>query len=77
MPSAIQVLGINQLSRDERIELVLDIWESIAAESPAAPLLSDPQRTELRQRVADDDVGPDDVVPWEQVKAETLARINS
>ena len=26
-------------------------------------------------RVAEDDASPDDVVPWEQVKAQTLARL--
>jgi putative addiction module component (TIGR02574 family) len=63
------------LSRDERIELALEIWESIAAESSVGPLISEPQRTELRLRIAEDDASPDDVVPWEQVKAETLARL--
>lgn len=74
MQSTVQALGINQLSRDERIALVQEIWDSIAAESPS-PLLTDSQRSELRRRVADDDAHPDDVVPWEQVKAKTLARL--
>ncbi len=77
MTPTIQALGIHQLSRDERIELVQEIWDSIAAESSTAPLLSEPQLAELRQRVADDEAHPDDVVPWEQVKAETLDRLKS
>ena len=72
MSSAIQTLGIHQLSRDQRIELVLDIWDSIAAES-ASTSLSDSQRNELRRRVAEDDDRPGDVVEWEQVKEQTLA----
>ncbi len=75
MSSAIQALGINQLSRDQRIELVLEIWDSIAAESVSTSL-SDSQRNELRRRVAEDDDSPDDVVEWEQVKAQTLAGLN-
>lgn len=75
MSSAIHALGIHQLSRDERIELVLEIWDSIAAES-ASTSLSDSQRNELRRRVADDDASPDDVVEWEQVKEKTLAGMN-
>ncbi len=75
MSNTIQALGIDHLSRDQRIELVLDIWESIAAESSVASLLSAPQHAELRKRVAEDDANPDDVVPWEQVKVETLARL--
>ncbi len=71
MTSAIHTLGINQLSRDERIELVLEIWDSIAAES-SSPSLSESQRNELRRRVIEDDGNPDDVVEWEQVKTQTL-----
>ncbi|MCE9530416.1 MAG: addiction module protein [Planctomycetes bacterium] len=58
-------MGINQLSREQRIAFVLDIWDTIAAES-SPPLLTEAQRSELRRRVADDDSNPDDVVPWEQ-----------
>jgi putative addiction module component (TIGR02574 family) len=63
------------MSREERIWLVQEIWDSIAAE-PAPPMLTEPQREELRRRIADDDANPDDVVPWEQVKAQTRARLN-
>lgn len=74
MPTTIQALGIHQLSRDERIELVQEIWDTIAAESPS-PLLTESQRSELSHRVEEDDAHPDDVVPWELVKSQTLARI--
>lgn len=46
MPSTIHALGIDQLSREERIDLVLEIWDSIAAES-TSPLLTESQRDEL------------------------------
>ncbi len=75
MQSTIQSLGIQQLSRDERIDLVLEIWDSIADES-SSPSLSTVQRNELRRRAEEDDATPDDVVPWEQVKVQTLARLN-
>ncbi len=64
----------NQLSRDARIALVLEIWDSIAAESPPS-LLTDAHREELRRRIAEDNANPDYVIPWEQVKAQTLARL--
>ena len=70
----VQTLGIDRLSRDQRIALVLEIWDTVAAEA-AAPLLTESQRLELRRRVAEDDARPDDVVPWEQVQAEALARL--
>ena len=70
----VQTLGIDQLSRDQRIALVLEIWDTVDAEA-APPLLTESQRLELRRRVAEDDARPDDVVPWEQVQAEALARL--
>jgi putative addiction module component (TIGR02574 family) len=33
------------------------------------------QRAELDRRVADDDEFPDDVVPWDEVKASVRARL--
>lgn len=74
MTSAIQTLGIDLLSRDERIALVLEIWDSIAAES-APPALTAAQRGELQLRVAEDDASPEDAVPWEQVHAEARRRL--
>jgi putative addiction module component (TIGR02574 family) len=74
MRPTVQSLGIDQMSRDQRIALVQEIWDTIAAESPPS-LLTESQRLELRRRVAEDDASPDDVVPWEQVKAQTLARL--
>jgi putative addiction module component (TIGR02574 family) len=74
MSPSLQSLGIDQLSREQRIALVLEIWDAIAAES-AQPFLTESQRQELQRRVAEDDASPDDVVPWEQVKAQTLKRL--
>jgi putative addiction module component (TIGR02574 family) len=74
MSPTVQSLGIDQLPREQRIALALDIWETIAAES-GKPLLTDAQRRELERRIAEDDANPDDVIPWEQVKAQTLSRL--
>ena len=75
MPPTVKSLGIDRLPRDQRLALVQEIWETIAAESDE-PLLTESQRQELERRVAEDDAAPDQVIPWEQVKAETLARLN-
>jgi len=74
MSPTLQSLGIDRLSREQRIALVQEIWDTIAAES-APSLLTEHQRRELQRRVAEDETNPDDVVPWEQVKAQTLARL--
>ena len=74
MTPTMKSLGIDQLPRDVRVALVHEIWDSIAAETVTVPL-SDAQRAELVRRIADDDANPDDVVPWEEVKAKALARL--
>ncbi len=74
MPTTVQSLGIDMLSREERLALIQDIWDSIVAE-PGRPLLSEAGRRELDRRIAEDDASPDDVIPWEQVKAQTLAKL--
>ena len=75
MSPTIQSLGIDRLPREQRIALVLELWDTIAAE-PQQPLLTESQRRELERRVAEDDANPENVVPWEQVKAQTLSRLN-
>jgi putative addiction module component (TIGR02574 family) len=74
MTPTLQSLGIDQLTRDQRIALVQEIWNTIAAE-PYQPRLTETQRQELERRVAEDDANPDNVVPWEQVKAQILSRL--
>lgn len=73
MPATVESLGIDRLSRDEQLALVHAIWDRIAA-SATGSFLTDAQRDDLRQRVAADDARPDDLIPWEQVKAESPLR---
>lgn len=70
----ITLTEISQLSIDDRLQLVEAIWDSIAAE-PDELELTDAQKRELDRRIAAHAVSPDDVVPWEVVKAQALARI--
>lgn len=74
MNASIKSLGIDRLPVEERLTLVEEIWDSIAADSAAVPL-TDAQRTELQRRIEEDDANPDDVTPWEQVRASSLARL--
>jgi len=39
------------------------------------PVLTEEQKAELDRRLVEDDAAPDDVVSWEEVKAQALARI--
>lgn len=76
MPVTMASLGLDKLSRDERIALVQELWDSIAAEQGPS-LLTNAQREELRRRADEDDANPDDCIPWEQVKAEGRAKLRS
>lgn len=64
---------INELSVDDRIQLVQAIWDSIAAEQ-AHPELTPEQAEELDRRSAAYDENPDDVLTWEEVKASIKRR---
>lgn len=74
MARSAKSLGIDQLSVEDRLALVDEIWASICADSTSVPL-TDVQRAELDRRVADDDAFPDDIMPWEEVKASMRARL--
>jgi putative addiction module component (TIGR02574 family) len=52
MSVSLKSLGIDRLGVEERIALVEEIWDSIAADSAAVPLTT-PQRDELDRRLAD------------------------
>lgn len=66
-----------ELPIDERLQLVEDIWDSIADEAntraDALPL-SAAQREELQRRLAYSDAHPGQGIPWEQVRKELFRR---
>jgi len=74
MSPTLQSLGIDQLSIEERLRLVQEIWDSIAAEVEQLPL-TDSQRQEVDRRLAAHRANPQAAIPWEQVEAEALARL--
>ena len=74
MGALLKSLGIDRLSVEERLELVEDLWDSIAEED-AATSLTDAQRAELDRRLAEYAANPNDVVPWKEVKASITARL--
>lgn len=74
MAISAKALGIDQLNVDDRLALVEEIWASICADSASFPL-TETQRAELDRRVRDDDTFPDNVIPWEEIKASVRARL--
>jgi putative addiction module component (TIGR02574 family) len=69
-------LNFKDLPVSERIQLVADIWDSIAEETPNTLLLSPEERAELQRRYAAHQADPSSSVPWEQVR-ETLFKNQS
>ena len=62
---------ILKLSVAERIQLVEDVWDSIAAEPEELPLTEE-ERQEMDRRLADVDANPGVGRPWAEVKARLL-----
>jgi putative addiction module component (TIGR02574 family) len=62
-------MNFKALPISERIQLVEDIWDSIAAETPGQLQLSELERKELRGRLADHQAEPASATPWDDVRA--------
>ncbi|HEX2091912.1 MAG TPA: addiction module protein [Longimicrobiaceae bacterium] len=69
--ATIPLSEILKLSVAERIQLVEDIWDSIAAE-PDSVSLTEEQRQELDRRLADQQANPGVGRPWAEVRARLL-----
>jgi putative addiction module component (TIGR02574 family) len=67
------VPSFDQLSTDDRIRLVQDLWDEIAAR-PEDVDVRDAQRAELDRRMEDHRASPDDAIEWATVKARILGR---
>lgn len=59
---------IRKLSLAERIQLLEDVWDSLADE-PDAWELTQEQKDELDRRIANHEANPRNGVAWEEVKA--------
>ena len=68
MPTSMKSLGLDQLSLAERILLVEELWDSIAAASEADPLTA-AHKQDLQRRVDAYRDHPKAGSPWEEVKA--------
>ena len=73
MGQALHDLGIDGMSVDERITLVQEIWDSVAADAGLQPP-SAAERAELERRIAEDDAAPGEVTACQTIKAEARSR---
>lgn len=67
MPALMNALGLDRLSIDERMLLVEELWDSIAAR-PESAQLNDKQREDLKRRLDAYRDNPKAGSPWEEVK---------
>jgi putative addiction module component (TIGR02574 family) len=74
MSLTLQSLGIDQMSVADRLRLVQEIWDSIAAETEGAPL-TEAERLEVDRRLAAHRANPKAAISWEQVEADARARL--
>ena len=66
---------LSKLSVAERLELVQELWDGIAAEWEREPFpLTEGQREELERRIRELDEHPERAIPWEQVRERLRAR---
>jgi putative addiction module component (TIGR02574 family) len=68
MAAHMKDLGIDRLSAEDRLALVQESWDSLAAEMEHAPLTGS-QRQEVDRRLAAHRENPSAAIPWEQVEA--------
>ncbi len=62
-------LNFKELPISERIQLVEDIWDSIAEETSDTLNLSPEQTAELHRRYAAHLADPSSSIPWSEVRA--------
>ncbi|HEY7159590.1 MAG TPA: addiction module protein [Gemmataceae bacterium] len=74
MTPTMKDLGIDRLSVADRLALVQEIWDSIAADPESVPLTEDLKRV-LDRRCADLDANSNDVLTWEEIKARIRERL--
>ncbi len=72
MRTEISMANILRLDVSERIQLVEDVWDSIASVPEAMPL-TDKQKKELDRRIVAYHNNPSAGSPWEEVKKRILS----
>ena len=73
MTPMLESFSLDRLSRTDRVAVVNALLDSVATDYVPSTL-TEAQLRELDRRIADDDANPDEVIPWEEVKAKARAR---
>jgi putative addiction module component (TIGR02574 family) len=68
MSPTLQELGIDQMTPEDRLRLIGEIWDSLLREKQPAEI-PESHREELDRRLAAADADPSAGSPWEEVRA--------
>jgi putative addiction module component (TIGR02574 family) len=60
------------LSPEERVDLVMDIWDSLADSDAAAVPASEEELAEIQRRTDEYERNPKATVPWQEAKRRIL-----
>ena len=71
--SKVPIKQLLELSVDERIQLIDDLWESVAADTEGIPI-HEAQIQEARRRLDEHRADPASGIPWEQLRRELYER---
>lgn len=72
---AIDLEALRRLPVEQRLQLVEDLWDTIAQDAPDEAFPMTPElAAELDRRIAEADANPDAGIPWEQVRANIRGR---
>ena len=66
-------LNITELSPEERLRLIEELWDSLSAKPGAIPL-TNAQREELDRRLDDLESSGPEGIPWEEVLQQIRSR---
>ena len=67
MSSALRDLGIDRMCREDRLQLLGDIWDSLTPVTDAG--IPESHRDMLDSRLAAADADPSTGMPWEEVRS--------
>jgi putative addiction module component (TIGR02574 family) len=68
-------IEIDNLSAEERLELIESLWESLIHDRASIPV-TDAQRRILDERLDEIEAGDDTGIPWEEVKARITKQLS-
>lgn len=63
-----------KLSVAERIQLAMDLWDSVVAEDGDLPL-SEEQWQEIKRRIDDHERDPSSAIEWHELRARLLSKL--